>query len=130
MNYTQSFEEFSSSLGPTDLALYAGIGVVLFVLFKDKLSPVQKMLLDLFDQVKEMLKSKPAPAPAPLVRPEVFVPNVVKPEDKSDNDVFFEMVAAWKRTRDLAEQYKCEEAVKSLDDTFQYLAPTVCGDKK
>lgn len=129
MNYTQSFEEFSASLGPTDLALYAGVGMVLFVLFKDKLSPIQAVLLELFDQLKDVLKSDPTPAPVPVVRPDIFVPNVVKPETKKD-DVFFEMVSAWKRTRDLAEQYKCEEAVKSLDETFQYLAPTVCGDKK
>ena len=45
MNYmTQSFEEFSKSLGPTDLALYAGAALVLWVVFKDKLSPVQKLL--------------------------------------------------------------------------------------
>lgn len=129
MNYTQSFEEFSASLGPTDLALYAGVGIVFFVLFKDKLSPVQAVLLELFGQLKDVLKSDPTPAPVPVVRPDIFVPNVVKPETKKD-DVFFEMVSAWKRTRDLAEQYKCEEAVKSLDETFQYLAPTVCGDKK
>ena len=29
MNFTQSFEEFSSGLGPMDLALYAGIGIIL-----------------------------------------------------------------------------------------------------
>ena len=42
MNLTQSFEEFSSGLAPMDLALYAGIGIILWVLFKDKLSPVQR----------------------------------------------------------------------------------------
>ena len=49
MNYSQSFEEFSSSVGPTDLALYAGVGIALFVLFKDRLSPVQKVLIDFID---------------------------------------------------------------------------------
>lgn len=126
MNYTQSFDEFAMGLGPTDLALYAGAGIVLYILFKDKLSPVQKMLLDGFEQVKEMLKSDPKPVvvvpkvvPAPSVEPVV--------QSKESNDVFFSLVASWKQTRDLAEKYRCDQAVKSLDDTFQYLAPTVCG---
>ena len=41
MNYTETFQEFASKVGPMDLALYAGVGLVLWVLFKDKLSPVQ-----------------------------------------------------------------------------------------
>ena len=41
MNYTESFDEFASRLGPTDLALYAGAGLIISILFKDKLSPVQ-----------------------------------------------------------------------------------------
>lgn len=132
MNYTQSFEEFSQGIGPTDLALYAGIGIVLFVLFKDKLSPVQKMLYDAFNQMKKSLETTPVqinptnvvvgpipdfpvPTATPLVRP-----------GSNTEDVFFRLVASWKQTRDLAVAYKCDEAVKSLDDTFQYLSPTVC----
>ena len=46
MSLTQSFEEFSTGLGPMDLALYAGIGIIIWVLFKDKLSPVQKIIKD------------------------------------------------------------------------------------
>ena len=125
MNYTQSFDEFAMGLGPTDLALYAGAGIVLYILFKDKLSPVQKMLLDGFEQVKEMLKSAPKPVVVPKVAPAPSVEPVVK--SKESNDVFFSLVASWKQTRDLAEKYRCDQAVKSLDDTFQYLAPTVCG---
>ena len=45
MNYaTESFNDFASRIGPTDLALYAGAALVLFVLFKDKMSPVQKIV--------------------------------------------------------------------------------------
>jgi hypothetical protein len=55
MNFSQSFEEFSSSLGPMDLALYAGVGIVLWVLFKDKLSPVQKIVIDLVNKAKSSL---------------------------------------------------------------------------
>lgn len=118
MNYTQSFEEFSTSLGPTDLALYAGVGVVLYVLFKDRLSPVQEMLLEWGEQVKEYFKSRPAPVVVPVVKTPVVVKN---------NEVFNQMVASWKQTRDLAAKYKCERAVDALDAAFPYLAPTTCG---
>ena len=59
MNFTQSFEEFSSSVGPTDLALYAGAGIIIWVLFKDKLSPVQKIIKDMIDKVKQNAPSVP-----------------------------------------------------------------------
>ena len=63
MNFTQSFEEFSSGLGPTDLALYAGIGLVLWVLFKDKLSPVQQILTTLLDRLKKKASMVPIHVP-------------------------------------------------------------------
>lgn len=148
MNYTQSFEEFSSGLGPTDLALYAGIGIVLYILFKDKLSPVQKMLIDLV----ESFKGHPAPAPvqAPVVngpvqppsvsniynKPDItkflkpVVPNNVSvvpvPTEENKDEVFFELISSWKKTRDLAEQYSCEKALEMLDNVFQYLSPKQC----
>lgn len=132
MNYSQSFEEFSSGIGPTDLALYAGIGVVLFILFKDKMSPVQKMLMDIFEKAKDTVNdlSQPQPVPVKVPTPNVVGPVptpevLVRPENK-ENDVFFQLVASWKQTRDLASKYKCQEAVNSLDNTFQYLSPTVC----
>ena len=134
MNYTQSFEEFSGSLGPTDLALYAGIGVVLFILFKDKLNPVQKMLLDLFNNVKETVKETveditehkvAAPAEKNTVTINVPVPVPSKPQE----DVFFLLIASWKQTRDLAVRSKCSEAVTMLDDVFQYLSPNGCQEK-
>ena len=77
LDYAQSFEEFSSSLKPIDLALYAGIGIILWVLFKDKLSPVQKFLGDLVNQVKGAVNRTPVELPKPaLVAPE-------------SNDIFF-----------------------------------------
>jgi len=33
MNYAQSFDEFAASLGPTDVALYAGLAIIVWVLF-------------------------------------------------------------------------------------------------
>jgi hypothetical protein len=121
MNFTQSFEEFSGSLGPTDLALYAGVGVVLWVLFKDQLSPVQKIVLDFVnkfkgknsdsnfaDKLKEIVDSSK--------------------EQVEDSNLFFDLVVSWKQTRDLAEKSGCKKAVEVADQMFPYLSPMVCED--
>jgi hypothetical protein len=129
MNYSQSFEEFSSGLGPTDLALYAGIGVVLFILFKDKMSPVQQFLLETFNSAKESVVDFTKPNETVVVK--VPVPSTPKVTEKTipndPNGVFFQLVASWKKTRDLSEEYKCDEATQKLDEVFQYLSPTVCN---
>ena len=54
MNYAETFDEFSSKLSGTDLALYAGAGLILWVLFKDKLSPVQKLVSSVMDKINNM----------------------------------------------------------------------------
>ena len=120
MNFTQSFDEFSSSLGVMDVALYAGVGLVLWVLFKDKLSPVQALLVSLFNTVKSVV-----PKPTGLT---VVVPPVVSAERV--DDVFFRLVVSWKQTRDLAEASGCSEAVKVADQMFPFLSPTVCKEGK
>ena len=120
MNFTQSFEEFSSSLGVMDVALYAGVGLVLWVLFKDKLSPVQSLLVSLFNTVKSVV---PKPTGSTVV-----VPPVVSAERV--DDVFFRLVVSWKQTRDLAEASGCLEAVKVADQMFPFLSPTVCKEGK
>ena len=123
MNYTQNFEEFSASVGPTDLALYAGIGIVLFILFKDRISPVQKMLLDLMSSAKESVSDFTKPKDSEEVIVKVTVPEI--PTDR--NDIFFQLVAAWKKTRDLSQKNKCNEATEKLDEVFQYLSPNICN---
>jgi hypothetical protein len=120
MNYTESFEQFATRVTSLDLALYAGLGLVLWVLFKDKLSPVQKIISDLISKVKTN-KSTESGLLTPVVS--VKVPEVQK------EDVFFQLVASWKQTRDLAVKSECDEAVKALDQTFPYLSPTACGTK-
>lgn len=122
MNYTETFDQFASKLGPTDLALYAGAGIILWVLFKDKLSPVQKIVLDVTNKIKSMLGKK-----QDLVS--VVVPEVkpVSVTTASKEDLFFKLVVSWKQTRDLAVQSGCDEAVKVADQMFPYLSPTVCG---
>jgi hypothetical protein len=117
MNFTQSFEEFSGSLGPTDLLLYAGLGIVLWVLFKDRLSPVQKIIVDLVNKIKGQI-------------PPSVVPNVsVEPNVNNRPNVFFDLVVSWKQTRDLAEKSGCTKAVEVADQMFPYLSPTICGEK-
>lgn len=117
MNFTESFEQFSSRLSTMDLALYAGIGLVLWVLFKDRLSPVQKLVLDLVNGFKNTVVTKPN-----VVAPVVIGPVMTK----ADEDVFFQLVASWKQTRDLAVKSGCSEAVKVADQMFPHLSPMVC----
>jgi len=124
MNFNETFQEFSSKLTTTDLALYAGAGLVLWVLFKDKLSPVQKLVAGLVDQVKTVVgvnkTNDPIITPAPVS---------IKADANSD-DLFFKLVASWKQTRNLAEASGCQEALKVADQMFPYLSPTVCAKKE
>lgn len=119
MNYTESFQEFATKVGPMDLALYAGVGIVLWVLFKDKLSPVQVFLKGLIEKVKSVSPLKP-------VTPVAVVVPTVKPVVTSKEDIFFKLVVSWKQTRDLAAECGCVEAVKVADQMFPYLSPVVC----
>jgi hypothetical protein len=126
MNYAESFEEFATKVGPMDLALYAGVGMVLWVLFKDKLSPVQKILGDLVNKAKGLVNINKSDV-VPVVVPEVK-PVVVGDSSKEDN--FFKLVVSWKQTRDLAVTNGCDEAVKVADQMFPYLSPNICGKAK
>lgn len=119
MNYTETFDQFASKLSGTDLALYAGAGLILWVLFKDKLSPVQKFLGDLIEKAKNVSPLKP-------VTPVAVVVPTVKPVVTSKEDIFFKLVVSWKQTRDLAADCGCDEAVKVADQMFPYLSPVVC----
>ena len=119
MNYTETFDQFASKLNGTDLALYAGVGLVLFVLFRDKLSPVQKTISDLMEKFKNL---SPLKSVSPVA---VIVPNV-RPVITSKEDVFYKLIVSWKQTRDLATECGCEEAVKAADSMFPYLSPVVC----
>lgn len=123
MNYTESFQEFATKIGPMDLALYAGAGLVLFVLFKERLSPVQKFIGSLTEKLKGLSSLKPV-APVAVVVP------TVKPVVTSKEDIFFKLVVSWKQTRDLASECGCSEAVKVADQMFPYLSPVVCGKEK
>ena len=126
LDYAQSFEEFSKGVKPMDLALYAGVGLVLWVLFKDRLSPVQSLVGNLVDKIKSLVTGVTNRAPTvPVLNPVSKTPVVA-----SNQDVFFQLVASWKQTRDLAVKSGCVEAVKVADQMFPYLSPTVCEEKK
>jgi hypothetical protein len=118
MNYTETFDQFASRLSGTDLALYAGAGLILWVLFKDKLSPVQQFISSLVEKVRGGGSSNTT---VPVVVP------VVKPAVVSKEDIFFKLVVSWKQTRDLAVECGCVEAIKVADQMFPHLSPVVCN---
>jgi len=135
LDYAQSFEEFSSSLKPIDLALYAGIGLIVWVLFKDKLSPVQVLLGSLFDKVKNLLNKKNPTVNSSISYNTTSLFNtpesvVVTPKPTKE-DLFFKLIVSWKETRDLAKSCGCDKAVEVADTMFPYLSPNVCsGENK
>jgi hypothetical protein len=122
MNYAESFEEFATKLGPTDLALYAGAGIILWILFKDKLSPLSGLVKLLQEKVLGLF-SKTTTSVVPVIVPEIN-PVVF---NKEKEDVFFKLVVSWKQTRDLAVKSGCDEAVNVADQMFPYLSPQVCS---
>lgn len=120
MNFTESFEQFSSKLSTTDLAVYAGAGLIVWVLFKERLAPVQKLLSDLVNKIKGSVSAPKHDVVVPEVKPVVVT-------EENKEDVFFKLVVSWKQTRDLAVQSGCVEAVKVADQMFPFLSPNVCN---
>lgn len=118
MNFTESFSEFSAKLGMVDLMLYAGVGIVLWVLFKEQLSPVQQIILNLINRFRQ---PKAENTPADIVKSIEKTTEIV-----SDKDLFFNLVVSWKQTRDLAVKSGCSKAVEVADQMFPYLSPEVC----
>lgn len=131
MNFTESFDQFSSRVTTLDLALYAGVGLVLWVLFKDKLSPVQKALGSLLSNLKSMnsqsTNATPAVISVPVTNNSASTDEFNIPRFTVVDDVFFRLVVSWKQTRDLAVESGCDEAVKVADQMFPFLSPNVCG---
>ena len=93
MNFTESFEQFSSRLTTTDLAVYAGAGLIVWVLFKERLAPVQKLLSDLVNKIKGSVSAPKHDVVVPEVKPVVVT-------EENKEDVFFKLVVSWKQTRD------------------------------
>lgn len=108
MNF--SVENFGAGMRSVDLALYAGVVVVLYVLFKEKIH-------DLFDSVREKFKKVETPS---SIR-DYFVDEPF--EQPVSEDPFFELVQSWKQTRDLAEEIGADKAVEIADQMFPHLVP-------
>lgn len=114
MNSLETFGEFSSKLTTTDLMLYAGVAVVLWVLFKDKLGGVTQAIKNFFGNHKpSIVVSQPT----------------TNEETDSSSALFFELIASWKKTRDLAEKSGCMKAVDAVDQLFPHLSPVTCKEK-
>jgi hypothetical protein len=128
MNYAESFDQFSSRLGPTDVALYAGIALVAWVLFKDKLNPVSSVILSVVNKVKDLINTKKSTVADNVVLPGPVESVVIKDKDKED--IFFKLVVSWKQTRELAVLSGCHKAVEVADEMFPYLSPIVCEKSK
>lgn len=120
MNPLETFGEFSKKLTISDLALYAGVGIVLWILFKDQLSPIQKIISDLLNK-----NSSPIKSVVPVVED-----NTNKVNESTGRDVFFDLVVSWKQTRDLAVRSGCIKAVEVADQMFPYLSPVVCKEEQ
>jgi hypothetical protein len=116
MNYAESFQEFSSRLSTTDLMVYGGAALVLFVLFKDKLTPLKDLIINTYNSVMNKVKNDTvASTPVTTVK-------------TNDND-FLKLISSWKNTRDLAEKMRCPKAVEVLDSAFPHLSPNTCGQE-
>lgn len=108
--YAQTFQDFASGVKPLDLALYAGAGLVVWVLFQEKLVGLKDVVGNLLGKIK-----------LPNVNS-----NLSSKTNTKSNDPFFQLVVSWKQTRDLAVQSGCSEAVKVADQMFPLLGPNVC----
>jgi len=128
IEYAQSFDEFAASVKPTDLALYAGVGLVLWILFKDRLSPVSSFVSSLVEKTKDLLNTKKPTVADNITLPQPVEAVVIKDKDKED--IFFKLVVSWKQTRQLALLSGCSRAVEVADEMFPYLSPNVCEKSK
>jgi hypothetical protein len=113
MNYSQSFEEFSRGLNNTDLMVYGGAALILFVLFKDQLTPLKTWVIDTYNNILNKVKNDSV-----VSKPVTVV--------KTNDSDFLKLIATWKNTRNLAETMGCNEAVQILDSAFPHLGPHNC----
>ena len=115
--FTQSFEQFSGSLGTTDVLLYAGVALFLWYLFRDKMGGIKDVVTNLISSYTRIQKPNKIIISAPVSSSQVV----------SKEDVFFQLVSCWKQMRDLAVQANCSEAIKAIDLMFPHLSPNSCN---
>lgn len=117
--FTESFEQFSSGLGTTDVLLYAGVALFLWYMFKDKMGGIKDFVMNLANNLGNRNSS-------PIIKPPVVSPVSVVSNVTEKEDIFFQLVSRWKELRDLAIRANCAEAVKAVDQMFPYLSPNSC----
>lgn len=109
MNF--SLDNFGAGLKTMDLVLYAGVALVVYVLFQEKIHT-------LLDQLKDKIKNVKTPQ-LPSIDTGIF--DDIEPQ--TQDDIFFQLIMSWKQTRDLAEEYGADKAVKIADEMFPHLVP-------
>ena len=67
--FTQSFEQFSSGLGTTDVLLYAGVALFLWYLFRDKMGGIKDVVTNLISSYTRIQKPNKIIIPAPVSSP-------------------------------------------------------------
>lgn len=125
--FTVNYDEFSKGMNSTNLLLYAGVGLAIFVLFnKDPLN-YAKSIVGLIKSKLSGVKNSVTPlvitnttAPSIPMSPTTYEPELSKDE------LFFALIESWKKTRDLAVKTNCSEAVKVADQMFPFLSPNGC----
>lgn len=122
MNFTETFKDFSAGIGMKDILLYAGIGMVVWYMFKDNLPPLPKSVTDIWSNFNKQTNTTNVDAIDNILKG-------VKVPKQSDQQLFLDLVVSWKQTRDLAEQSGCEKAVEVADQMFPYLSPQICENK-
>ena len=126
--FTQDFETFAKGLSTFDIALYAGVALVLWTLFKDKLSPITSTIQSSILNAKNILLQKSEALQSNTTTKPVT--DTVKLETNNhQEDVFLKLVVSWKQTRELALLSGCKKAVEVADEMFPFLSPTVCAQK-
>lgn len=114
--FTESFDQFSSKLSPTDLVMWAVAAFILYVVFVKDNTNLGNVFKTFLEKSKSLLQSKPVSV----------VANTAGHKTEGD---FFALIESWKQTRDLAEKVGCVEAVKVIDQMFPYLSPGGCVEK-
>lgn len=104
MNF--NLENFGDSFKTIDLVLYAGVAVVVYVLFQEKIHEILNKIKDSIKKNKQTIPYFPPEEP-----------------DIEPDDVFFALIQSWKQTRDLAEEYGAYKAVEIADQMFPHLVP-------
>ena len=107
---TLELQNFGASLKTMDLVLYAGVAIVVYVLFKEQINSALSTVVEKVKKVK---------APDLPIDTGLFT----DVEPVTQDDIFFDLIKSWKQTRDLAEAYGADQAVQIADEMFPYLVP-------